>query len=171
MVNGYLMVIYSSDGGGSANDGGIEFWNVSNPRAPSLHVRHENADTFGLREAHGFGFSNSYPGDYGVFQAHDGIQFWDLTNPDSIQMLDYMDLPGINAGDYTGAWWAFWQAPYVYVAGTNQGLYVVDATDPVNPVLVNQVPALTLLKVPGGGDAPRFFPQQATVSSVLIAQL
>ncbi len=32
----------------------------------------------------------------------------------------------------------FWQAPYVYVAGADNGIYVVDATDPRNPVLVHQ---------------------------------
>ena len=35
MVNGYLMVIYSSDGGGNSGNGGIEFWDVSDPRNPS----------------------------------------------------------------------------------------------------------------------------------------
>ncbi|MCH8745955.1 MAG: Ig-like domain-containing protein, partial [Chloroflexi bacterium] len=140
MVNGYLMVIYSTDGGGSSGDGGIEFWDVSNPRTPVLVAQHDTIDTHGLREAHGFAFSNSYPGSYMVAQAVKGIQFWDLTDPSSIALLSYLDLPGINGGDYSGVWWVFWQAPYVYVAGTGNGLYVVDATDPANPLLVNQVP-------------------------------
>ena len=45
MVNGYLMVIYSSDGGGSSGNGGIEFWDVSDPRNPVLKVWYDNADT------------------------------------------------------------------------------------------------------------------------------
>jgi DNA-binding beta-propeller fold protein YncE len=139
MVNGYLMVIYSSDGGGDSGNGGIEFWDVSDPRNPVLAVRHDNAETHGLREAHGFSFSNSYPGDYMVAQAVDGIQFWDLSNPFAISLLSYLDLPGISQGDYTGDWWVFWQAPYVYVAGTGNGLYVVDATDPTQPLLLNQL--------------------------------
>ena len=64
MVNGYLMVIYSSDGGGTPGDGGIEFWDVSNPQSPQLVIQYDNSDTHGLREAHGFGFSNSYPKEY-----------------------------------------------------------------------------------------------------------
>ena len=44
MVKGYLMVIYSSDGGGTSGDGGIEFWDVSDPRNPTLAVRHDNAE-------------------------------------------------------------------------------------------------------------------------------
>jgi hypothetical protein len=140
MVNGYLMVIYSRDGGGTSRDGGIEFWDVSNPRDPVMIVRHENNDTHGLREPHGFAFSNSYPGDYMVAQAIEGIQFWDLSDPLNISLIRYMDLPGISQGDYSGDWWVFWQAPYVYVAGTGSGLYVIDATDPAHPRLVNQVP-------------------------------
>ena len=139
MVNGYLMVIYSSDGGGAPSNGGIEFWDVSDPRNPSRVIQHDNNDTHGLREAHGFGFSNSYPGDYLVAQAHDGIQFWDLTDPMNISLLDYMDLPNISQGDYSGAWSVFWQAPYVYVAGQGSGLYVVDASDPTAPVLAKRM--------------------------------
>ena len=144
MVNGYLMVIYSSDGGGTASDGGIEFWDVSDPRHPGLVARHDNTNTRGLREAHGFAFSNSYPGTYMVAQAHEGIQFWDVSDPLRIALIRYMDLPGINSGNYSGAWWVFWQAPYVYVAGTGSGLYVINATDPANPVLVTHVPTSQL---------------------------
>lgn len=139
MVNGYLMVIYSSDGGGSSGNGGIEFWDVSDPRNPVLAAQHDNADTHGLREPHGFAFSHSYPQDILVAQAVDGIQFWDVSDPFNISLIDYLNLPGISQGDYSGDWWVTWQAPYVYVAGTGQGLYIVDATDPANPVLANQV--------------------------------
>jgi DNA-binding beta-propeller fold protein YncE len=139
MVNGYLMVIYASDDGGTAETGGIEFWDVSDPRHPVMAVRHDTGDTHGLREPHGFGLSNSDSGQYMAAQAIDGIKFWDLSNPFDITLLSYMDLPGISQGDYTGDWWVFWQAPYVYVAGTGNGLYVVDATDLARPVLLNQV--------------------------------
>ena len=138
MVNGYLMVIYSSDAGGNDSNGGIEFWDISNPESPTRVYRHDNADTHGLREAHGFSFSSSYSlngsqADLMVAQGVDGIQFWDLTDPSDIELLSYLDLPAIRQGDYTGAWWVFWQPPYVYVAGTSVGLLIVDATDPTNP--------------------------------------
>lgn len=140
MVNGYLMVIYSSDGGGDSGDGGIEFWDVSDPRNPSLVKRYDDSRTHGLREAHGFGLSASESGDYLVAQGVDGIQFWDVSDPsNTIELLSYLDLPGIDRGDYTGDWWVFWQAPYVYVAGTNEGLYIVDAKDPREPRLVRRM--------------------------------
>ena len=144
MVNGYLMAIYSSDSGGEPTNGGIEFWDISDPKRPVRAYRYDNDDTHGLREAHGFAFSSSYeidgePADLMVAQAVDGIQIWDLTDPADIDLLSYLDLPGISQGDYTGDWWVFWQAPYVYVAGTSAGLLIVDATDPRNPAHVTTV--------------------------------
>ncbi|MGE3539856.1 MAG: Ig-like domain-containing protein, partial [Candidatus Tectimicrobiota bacterium] len=140
MVNGYLMVVYASDGSVDAHAGGIEFWDVSHPRRPALVVRHANNDTHGLREAHGFSLSTDATRTMLAAQAHEGIQFWNLSDPLRIALLRYMHLPGISRGDYTGAWWVFWQAPYAYVAGTGSGLYIINATDPSNPTLVRQIP-------------------------------
>jgi mono/diheme cytochrome c family protein len=140
MVQGYLMVIYSTDGGGDATNGGIEFWDVSDPTQPTLVVRHDDANTHGLREAHGF--SLSWDGARLVLAAQgvDGVQLWDVTDPMSISLLSYLDLPGIDKGDYSGDWWLFWQAPTLYVAGVDSGLYIVDASDPEDPLLVRQMP-------------------------------
>ena len=139
MVNGYLLVIYASDGGENREDQGIEFWDVSDPRTPKLVARHQNEDTRGLREAHAIGLSNSYPGDYMVTLAREGIQFWDVSDPFNISLPSYMRLPDINRLAYQGTFWLFWQAPYVYVAATVRGLCVVDAGDPTDPVLVNRI--------------------------------
>lgn len=102
-----------------------------------------DADTQAIRKPRGYGFSSSYPGDYVVLQATNGIQFWDWTDVSNPVLLKYMVLPGMQAstGYSTGsAWWVFWQAPYVYIGGSVSGLYVVDASDPQNPVLVKQMP-------------------------------
>lgn len=149
MVQGYLMVIYSSDGGGSDQDGGIEFWDVSNPRAPVRIAQYDNAETHGLREAHGFSLARY--GDQLLLAAQGivGIQIWNVTDPRAIRLVSYTSLPGIADGDYSGDWWLFWQAPYVYVAGVDRGLYVVDARDPSAPVLASQVPTGEL-----GGVSP-----------------
>jgi len=136
MHNGYLVVGYAPDSGRAG--GGFSFYNMSNPRSPQLVFRRdENA----LREPHGFGFSYSYPGKYVVLQAINGIQFWDWTNVTSPSLLRYMTLSGIQESDYaSGAWWCFFQAPYVYVGGSGNGIYIVNARDPRNPVLVKRVP-------------------------------
>jgi DNA-binding beta-propeller fold protein YncE len=136
MHKGYLFVPYSTDSGQPG--GGISFYDVSNPRLPALVYKQ---DVNELREAHGFGFSSSYPGDYAVMQTIDGIEFWDFTNVRAPVLLKHLVLPGVEASDYAaGAWWTFWQAPWVYVGGSGNGIYVVDATDPRKPVLVKQVP-------------------------------
>jgi hypothetical protein len=140
IINGYLMVIYSADGGGRSGDGGIEFWDVSDPRQPRLHRRWDNPDTHGLREAHGFGFTQQNGRDLMVAQAIEGIQFWDVTDPDAAFLVSYLDLPGITRADYGGAWWTFWQAPIVYVAGVDEGLYVVDASNPAAPEILRHMP-------------------------------
>jgi len=140
MVQGYLMVIYSSDGGGNGSNGGIEFWDVSDPTAPSRVAQYDNADTHGLREAHGFSLAWYQDRLLLAAQAVVGIQIWDVTNPLAIQLLHHLDIPGIDRGDYSGDWWTFWQAPYLYVAGVDSGLYVVDATVPTAPTVVAQVP-------------------------------
>ncbi|HET7792932.1 MAG TPA: Ig-like domain-containing protein [Rhizobacter sp.] len=139
MVNGYLFVPFGRDSG--ASGGGFSFYDMSNPRAP---VKVSQTNVTALREPHGFGFSNSYAGRYAVMQSIGGIQFWDFTNALAPTLLNSMTLPGIAESDYAlGAWWAFWQAPYVYVGGSGNGLYIVNAADPRNPVHVKTVPTST----------------------------
>ncbi len=136
MVEGYLFVPFGRDSG--AAGGGFAFYDISNPRAP---VKVSQTDVTALREPHGFGFSTSYGGHYAVMQAINGIQFWDFANPLAPVLLKSMVLPGIAESDYAlGAWWTFWQAPYVYVGGSGNGLYIVNASDPRNPVLVKTIP-------------------------------
>lgn len=139
MVQGYLMTIYSSDGGGNSGNGGIEFWDVSNPAAPTRVAQYDDANTHGLREAHGFTLAWYEDRLLLAAQAVLGVQIWDVTNPLAIQFVSYLDIPGIDAGDYSGGWWSFWQAPYIYVAGVDSGLIVVDATDPAAPAVAGQL--------------------------------
>jgi hypothetical protein len=77
-------------------------------------------------------------------QAINGVQFWDFTNPLAPVLLKYMTLPGIAESDYAlGNWWVFWQAPYMYVGGSGNGLYIINAADPANPVHVKTIPTST----------------------------
>lgn len=149
LVQGYLLVIYSSDGGGDESDGGLEFWDLSNPRAPVRVAQYDDAETHALREAHGF--SLAWYGSQLLLAAQGelGVLIYDVTDPHGIRRLSYTPLPGIALGDYSGDWWLFWQAPYLYVAGVDQGLYVVDARDPAAPTLLAQVPTGDL-----GGVSP-----------------
>jgi DNA-binding beta-propeller fold protein YncE len=137
MHKGYFVVIYSEDG--TFSDGGISFYDISNPYSPVLIHQKDDDETQEIREAHGYGYSSSYPGDYVALQAAYGIQIWDWTDIYNPTRLSYLQLPGIEDSDYAlGAWWLSWQAPYIYVGGSGNGIYIVDATDPINPVLVDR---------------------------------
>jgi YVTN family beta-propeller protein len=136
MYDGYLFVPYGKDSGQAG--GGFAFWDISDPRVP---VEVKRMDVAELREPHGFGFSNSYPGRYAAMQAINGVQFWDFSNPLTPVLIKYLRLPGIAESDYDlGNWWVFWQAPYVYIGGSGNGLYIVNAADPGNPVHVKTIP-------------------------------
>jgi len=138
MHKGYLVVIYSTDDGGS--DGGFSFFDISDPFAPVLVYQKDDDETQEIREAHGYGFSSSYGKDLVALQAAYGLQIWDWTDITNPVRLSYLHLPGIEDSDYAlGAWWLFWQAPYIYVAGSGNGIYIVDANDPSNPALVERL--------------------------------
>lgn len=133
MHRGYLTVIFSRDSG--EGDGGFAFFDVSNPSAPVLVSSRDDDETEDIREAHGYG----YCGDHVALQATKGVQFWDWSDVMSPKLVSYLHLPNVAASDYiAGAWWVFWQAPYVYVGGTANGLFIVDAHDVENPVLVER---------------------------------
>ena len=137
MVEGYLFVPFGKDSG--AAGGGFAFYDISNPRAP---VKVSQTDVNALREPHGFGFSNG--GKYAVMQTTTGIMFWDFSNPLAPVQLSQLVLPGIEESDYAlGAWWAFWQAPYVYVGGSGNGVLIVNASDPKKPTYVKTIPTST----------------------------
>ena len=130
---GYLTVIFSRDSG--EGDGGFAFYDVSDPHAPKLVFAKDDEETEDIREAHGYG----YWGDFVVLQATKGVQIWDWADVTNPKLVSYLKLPGISASDYFGgAWWAFWQAPYVYVGGSQSGLFILDATDPANPTIVDR---------------------------------
>ncbi len=149
MVRGWLMVIYSSDGGGNETNGGIELWDVSNPRQPQRVLQRDDAETHELREAHGFSLARYDDALLLATQGVTGVQIWDVSDPMALRLRAYLDLPGIDRGDYSGAWWTFWQAPWLFVAGVDSGLLVVDVSDPDAPVLAAQVPTGEL-----GGVSP-----------------
>jgi hypothetical protein len=147
LVQGHLMVIDSSDGGGDFDDGAIEFWDVSDPTTPVSVARYDNDDTHLLREAHGYTLAWMNGALVLCAQAEEGVVFFDVTDVNDVFKVGFIDLPGITKGDYSGDWWTFFQAPHVFVAGVDSGLYVVDAHDVAAPTLVAQVPTGALAGV------------------------
>lgn len=133
MFRGYLAIVFAPDSGKSL--GGFSFFDVSNPRLPKLVFKKDDAETQPIREAHGYGYS----GDLVFLQTNRGFHVWDWSDVTAPKKVGEAVLPGITESDYgTGAWWLAVQAPYVYVGGSGNGVYIVDVSDPTKPKLADR---------------------------------
>lgn len=141
MFDGYLMMPWAPEWGG----GGITFFDVSDPCSPTTVGSTTSGD---MRETHAVGFSQ-VGGRWYVATAHveegllntgGGVMFWDVTNPAQPLPLSTLELPGHLYPDAYARviQSSFWQGDYLYVGGSDNGLYIVDASDPINPSLVAQ---------------------------------
>ncbi len=138
MLREYMIVMGSHDSG--VADGPLHVFDVSNPKAPMLMKRFTSPETAKLRELHAMPVAMIDGKDVLVFPTVTGLQFFDFTDPLNPAALGALTLQGVNAGDYdNAAWMCSWAWPYVYVGGTGNGIYVVDATDPAAPTLVTRI--------------------------------
>lgn len=140
---GHLVLPWAAEWG----TGGLTFWDVSDPCNPTK-VGETWEQT--IRETHAMGFvhlpvTDPHAGDWAVandLQAfYGGLQFWDVSDATAPRHVVGLTLPGViypNSYDRISLS-VFWQYPWVYVAAADNGVFVVDATDPANPILVNQV--------------------------------
>jgi YVTN family beta-propeller protein len=139
MHNGYFLVMFAPDSG--SGPGGFLLYDVSDPRNIRLvkKIYEPEGRTADFREAHAIGSSHFNGRKYIVIQTVKGLEFWDFTDVNNIAQTSKLALPGVNGGDYTDvAWQLWWQAPYVYVAASNQGMYIVDASNPAAPVIASR---------------------------------
>ena len=139
MLNGYFLTSFAPDSG--LGPGGFLLYDVSNPRAIVLvkKIYEPEGRTKEFREAHAFGTAKINGRQYVVVPSIKGIEFWDFTDINNIQQVKKLSLPTVNGGDYANvAWQLWWQTPYVYVASANDGVYIVDASDPANAVIANR---------------------------------
>ena len=158
MVGGYFMLL---DAGDTNTILGIEFWDLSDPRDATLAHREEGPQVQSLRDAHAIAMSTSYGARHVAFLAGPGIRFWNVDDPSSIFVESQVLLPNIPTATYTGIWWLFWQAPYLYVAGTSAGIYIVRVDDIASPQFVKLVPPSAL----GGVVANQVF----AIGNLLVA--
>jgi MYXO-CTERM domain-containing protein len=138
MLREYMIVMGSHDSG--VPDGPLHVFDVSNPKQPLLMKRFTSPETAELRELHAMPVAVIDGKDVLVFPTVTGLQFFDFTDPLNPVALGALALEGVNGGDYdNAAWMCSWAWPYVYVGGTGNGIYVVDATDPSAPSLVTRI--------------------------------
>ena len=140
MFDGYLLLPWSPEWGG----GGISFYDVSDPCQPQV-LSHTGAAQ--MRETHALGFGQLDDRWYAVTASKEaglaidgGILLWDVTNVAAPQVVGTLFLPGHLYPDAYArvVLSAVFAAPYIYVGGADNGIYVVDASDPTNPQLVEQ---------------------------------
>lgn len=146
MYDGYLLMPYAPEWAG----GGITLWDVSQPCAPMV-VGQGTSET--MRETHSIGYSSiggrwaavNYMG--GITRG--GVEFWDLADPTAPRPVSSIEVDGFLYPDaYAHVTLSlFWQAPYVYVAAADNGVFVIDATDPLDPFVVTQVRFDPVLRV------------------------
>ncbi|WP_259372044.1 LamG-like jellyroll fold domain-containing protein [Caldimonas mangrovi] len=139
MHNGYFLTLFAPDSG--LGPGGFLLYDVSNPRAISLvkRIYEPEGRTAEFREAHAIGTSTIAGTKWVVIATTKGVEFWDFTDVNDLKQVKKLALPTVNGGDYANvSWQLWWQAPYVYVASANHGVYIIDAGDPANAVLANR---------------------------------
>jgi len=122
--------------------GGLSFFDMEDPCAPE---RIGDSWSKWMRETHAIGFvhldeTSARPGDWAMVNGLLGVLSWDVTDPAAIQEGTYLSLPDVFYPDaYARVVLSmFWQYPWLYVAGADNGIYVLDASDPLNPFLVSQ---------------------------------
>lgn len=139
MVNGYFVLMFAPDSGQST--GGFLVYDLSNPRQPRLvkKIFEPAGRTAEFREPHAIGQATIGGRQYLVVPSTRGIEFWDFTDVNDIRQVSKLELPSVHGGDYTRVTWQlWWQAPHVYVASADEGMYIVDARDPARPVLAER---------------------------------
>lgn len=139
MFDGWLVLPWAPEFGLNA---GITLYDFSDPCAP---VAVASAQSDEMRESHSLGFANLNDRWYMVADQMSspfagGVEFWDVTDKADIHVVSRVEVGGFLYPDaYQRVTLSvFWQAPYVYVAGADNGVFVIDAADPVAPKLVYQ---------------------------------
>ena len=147
MYDGYLLLPWAPEWGA----GGLSFFDVSDPCAPSLVGTGLSAT---MRETHAIGFSH-FRGRFAVVDQMTapfrggGIQFWDVADPTAPRAIADLELPHFGYPDAYArpTLSAFWQVPYVFVGAADTGVHVVDASDPAHPALVTTIAIDPVLRV------------------------
>jgi len=147
MYDGYLLMPWAPEWG----IGGISLYDISDPCAP---VQVGMGYDLEMRETHSIGFWNNGDERWAVTNQikhffEGGIQFWDMSDISEPVVVRQMPLPGFRYPDAYArvVLSVFWQAPYVYAAGSDNGVYIIDASDPRNPELVSQYTFDPVLRV------------------------
>ena len=136
--------------------GGLTLYEADDPCAPTK----AGESPFQLmRETHAMGFvhlaEGPHAGDWAVTNRiglPTGVAIWDLSDPANPRVVAEVPLEGSTYPDsYSFVTLSlFWQYPWIYVASSGRGVYVIDATDPRAPVVVAEQVKTSAEMVVGG---------------------
>jgi hypothetical protein len=148
MYDGFLLLPFAPEYG----RGGLAFFDVSDPCTP---VPAGDGFSEHMRETHSIGFS-THRGRWAVVNelgrailpGGGGVEFWDVSDTRAPEAVSSIHVPGFFYPDAYArpTLSVFWQVPYVYVAAADSGIYVIDATNPLVPVLVAEHPFEPVLR-------------------------
>lgn len=163
-LDGYLVRPWAHERG----RGGVAVWDVSAPCAPELVA---NVLDEQIRETHSTGLSR-IGGRWIAVASLGGVQFWDVTDVTAPSMAFDLALEGVRYPDsYRHVVMSvFWQAPYLYVGASDNGIFVVDATDPTAPSVVGRwsaVPEFRIGQVIVIGNLLYAFSSEGSVAAVV----
>jgi len=146
---GHLLLPWAPEWG----SGGLSLFDFDDPCSP---VKVGEGLSESMRETHSIGAvhlpeGDDFAGDYAVVNGMEGPIFWDISDPSNPVVAGVVDLPDIFYPDgYARVVLSvFWQYPWLYVAAADNGLFVVDARDPYNPELVDQITFDPVLRLGG----------------------
>lgn len=140
---GHLVMPWSPEFG----SGGLSFFDMADPCAPTKWAEGWSQT---MRETHAIGFAHlpageeidgeDISGDYAIVTGVRGIETWDITKPDAIEAITYLELEDVFYPDSYArvVLSVFWQYPWLYVGAADNGVLVLDARDPRNPVEVTR---------------------------------
>lgn len=160
MWDGYLWMPFAHEAG----RGGIAVFDFSDACAP---VPLSVATSEQMRETHAAGLATIDGRRFMAVTSLSGVQFWDVSDPMAMRLVSDLALPDVVYPDSYArvVMSVFWQAPFVYVGAADNGVFVVDATDPENPELVHQFRPTPTFRVGGVhavGTALVVFPSEGT---------
>lgn len=135
---GHLVLPWAAEWG----QGGLSFFEFDDPCDP---VKISDSFELQMRETHAIGFvhlpeGDPHAGDWAAVNYLFGVQLWDISDETAPVMVSQLDLPGVFYPDSYArvSLSLFWQYPYLFVAAADNGIFVVDATDPREPELITQ---------------------------------
>lgn len=144
MYDGHLLMPWAHEHG----EGSIGVFEFDDPCAPVSEGQFYDAR---MRETHAAGIGRIGNGAYLVTASLRGILIWEVTDLSDIHVVSELVLPDVTyPNSYARVVMSTsWQAPYIYVGASDNGVFVVDASDPSAPVIRTQLHPDPVLRVGG----------------------